>query len=69
MVKRFDLGHPDIKDWDYYRYNVLPKELELHRVTIERMAIRDLAALLENKQDIVSSGILKYKLTNRKIDK
>lgn len=68
LITRFDNGHPDIKSWDYYRYNVLPKRLEEYRVTIERMAIRDLAGLLTNKGDISSVEISPYKLANRKID-
>ena len=69
LVRRFDAGHPDIPNWDYYKYNVLPPELEKHRLTIERMAIRDLASLLENDQGIDSRNISDYKLVNRKIDK
>jgi len=68
LIARFDNGHPDIKSWDYYRYNVLPKSLEEFRVTIERMAIRDLAGLLTNKSDISKIEISPYKLANRKID-
>jgi hypothetical protein len=69
LVKRFDNGHPDIKNWNYYKYNVLPTELAEYRLAIERMVIRDLAALLENKQDIPNIKISEYKLANRKIDK
>lgn len=69
LIARFDSGHPDIKRWDYYRYNVLPKSLEEYRVTIERMAIRDLAGLLTNKGDISRVEIAPFKLANRKIDR
>lgn len=69
MIARFDNGHPDIKSWDYYRYNVLPKSLEGFRVTIERMAIRDLAGILTNKGDIPNIEISPYKLANRKVDR
>ncbi|WP_411359839.1 GIY-YIG nuclease family protein [Pseudidiomarina salilacus] len=69
LINRFDNGHPDISQWDFYRYNVLPASLEAHRLTLERMAIRDMAALLKNKVDITSFGISEYKLVNRKIDK
>ncbi len=69
MIPRFDRGHQDILDWNYYKFNLLPPELAEHRVTIERMSIRDLATLLENKQGIGSIEISDYKLANRKIDK
>lgn len=69
LIKRFDNGHPDIREWDYYKYNVLPAELAPFRVTIERMTIRDMACLLTNKQDIPNIVISEYKLANRKIDK
>lgn len=69
LVGRFNQGHTDIKDWEYFKYNVLPPELAICRVTLERMVIRDLAALLDNKQDIHSIKISNYKLANRKIDK
>ncbi len=68
LIKRFNNGHPDIKEWDYYKYNVLPTELSGYRLAIERMAIRDMAALLDNKQSIPSFTISDYKLANRKID-
>ncbi len=69
LVKRFDGGHSDIPDWDYYKFNQLPQELAAHRLAIERMAIRDMAALLENKREIGSFSISDYRLANRKIDK
>jgi uncharacterized protein YfcZ (UPF0381/DUF406 family) len=33
LIARFDRGHTEIKDWDYYKYNVLPAALEKHRIT------------------------------------
>ncbi|WP_273225609.1 hypothetical protein [Geosporobacter ferrireducens] len=30
MVKKFKQGHPSISHWNYYRYNVLPSEIEKH---------------------------------------
>jgi len=68
LIKRFDNGHPDMREWDYYKYNVLPAELAGYRLAIERMTIRDMAALLENKQGIPNIVISEYKLANRKID-
>ena len=69
LAKRFDSGHPDILDWDFYKFNQLPPDLAEHRLKIERMAIRDMAALIENKNGIGTLGISDYKLANRKIDK
>lgn len=69
LIPRFKMGHTDIKNWDYYKYSVLPAALAPLRLEIERMLIRDMAALLENKQNIQSIKISSYKLANRKIDK
>jgi hypothetical protein len=69
MISRFKQGHPEISKWDYYKYNVLPPELTEHRVTIERMSIRDQASLSKNIRGIKSFEISDYKLVNRKIDK
>ena len=68
LIPRFDNGHPDIKDWDYYKYSVLPEELEDYRVELERMLIRDMATILKNKKNIPNISISEYKLANRKID-
>lgn len=69
MIRRFDSGHDCIKDWNYYKYNVLPREFSEHRLTLERMAIRDMASILINNQDISTFSISEYKLVNNKIDK
>jgi hypothetical protein len=69
LKKRFNSGHPDINGWDYYKYNVLPSNLSEYRLSIERMLIRDMASILENKQDIQYIKISDYKLANRKIDR
>lgn len=68
LIKRFNQGHNRIKNWDYYRYDVLPKQLEKYRLEIERMQIRDFATLLRN-MSIASLEFSDYKLTNDKIDK
>jgi hypothetical protein len=69
LINRFDNGHPDILHWEFYRYNVLPASLEAHRLTLERMAIRDMATLLNNKVGVRSFALSEYRLANRKIDK
>ena len=52
---------------DSPKYAVLPPELGKYRLAIERMLIRDLAALLDNKQGIKTISISDYSLANRKI--
>lgn len=68
LIPRFNSGHPDMKDWNFYKYNVLPPELSKYRLAIERMLIRDLASILDNKQNIKTISISDYRLANRKID-
>jgi hypothetical protein len=69
LIKRFDNGHPDIKNWNFYRFNVLPSSLLKYRLEIERMIIRDLASMLTNKQSVQNIVISEYRLANRKIDR
>ena len=58
-----------IKNWDYYRYDVLPNTINPEkRVMLERMLIRNVASLMESKSDIHQFNISEYKLTNEKID-
>ena len=68
LVKRLRQGHPSIPKWDYFRYNVLPNQIARYRRTFERMIIRDLASLLENKGNIKCIKISDYRLVNDKID-
>lgn len=67
LVDRLRQDHPKIPSWDYFRYNVLPNEVAPHRQTLERMAIRDIASILENGPAKIRFS--EYKLTNDKIDK
>jgi hypothetical protein len=69
LISRFNSGHPDIKQWTHYKYNVLPDSLTSFRLAIERMLIRDMASILNNKQNINTFQISKFSLANRKIDK
>ena len=69
LIKRLSSGHKTIPRWSHYRYNNLPKNLSSHRVAIERMIIRDFAALFNNKKDIKSVEISDYQLVNEKIDR
>lgn len=68
LISRFNQGHPSIKDWDYFRYNVLPDELAPYRVEVERMLIRDFASLFPNKRGIKHRDLTGYNFSNDKID-
>jgi len=69
LVKRLSQPHPSIPHWNYYRYNALPAEMADHRVTLERMTIRDFASILTNKKEVSSMiAISDYQLANDKID-
>jgi hypothetical protein len=69
LIRRFNAGHSDINQWTHYKYNVLPDTLAPFRLAIERMLIRDMASILNNKQNISTFKISEFSLTNRKIDK
>jgi hypothetical protein len=69
LVKRLLQPHPSIPDWDYFRYNVLPRGLDPYRVSLERMLIRDFAAVLSNKGGIVCQDISGCSLTNDRVDR
>jgi hypothetical protein len=68
LIKRLSQPYPTIKDWNFFRYNVLPDKLAPYRVVLERMLIRDFAALLRNKKDVHCISISEYSLANDKID-
>lgn len=68
LIKRLKGSHPSIKNWDYFRYDTLPDEFADYRVTLERMIVRDMASLFENKGEIRNMLSTKYKLTNDRID-
>lgn len=69
LVKRLAQKYPSIPRWNFFRYDVLPENLEPLRVPLERMIIRGFASILENKKDVPSILISDYKLANDKIDK
>jgi len=68
LISRFRNGHPSIKAWNFYRYDVLPSSAAKHRVALERMVIRNFASVLSNKKGIPSMEISEYQLVNDKID-
>jgi hypothetical protein len=69
LVKRLLQDHPSIPDWNYFRYDVLPPALDPFRVTLERMLIRDFAAVLSNNTTIDFRDIGGYVLTNDRVDR
>jgi hypothetical protein len=69
LVKRLLQAHPSIPDWDYFRYDVLPPSLGPYRVTLERMLIRDFAAVLHNNTGIDSRAIGSHSLANDRVDR
>ncbi len=68
LIKRLSQPYPTIKDWNHFRYSVLPDKLAPYRVILERMLIRDYASLLKNKKDVKCISISDYSLANDKID-
>ena len=68
LVQRLQAGHPLIKNWDFYRYDVLPEELRKFRLDLERMIIRNFATVLPNKRNIQMKTISEFQLANEKID-
>lgn len=68
LIQRFRAGHPSIKNWDFYRYDVLPEALREFRVILERMVIWNFAAVLPNKRDVKTMKISEFQLVNDKID-
>jgi hypothetical protein len=68
LVKRLLQPHSSIPDWNLFRYDVLPPELAPYRVALERMLIRDFAAVLKNKRQVPSREIGDCELANDKVD-
>jgi hypothetical protein len=68
LVKRLTQPHSSIPNWNYFRYNVLPTELAPYRVALERMLIRDFAAVLKNKGQVSWHDISDCELANDKVD-
>lgn len=68
LVKRLLQPHSSIPDWNFFRYDVLPTDLAPYRVALERMLIRDFAAVLKNKRKVPSQAIADCELANDKVD-
>lgn len=69
LVKRLLQPHSSIEGWNFFRYNALPRTLAPYRAAIERMLIRDFAAILKNKRDIPWHDLAGCCLANDKIDR
>jgi hypothetical protein len=68
LVKRLIQPHSSIPSWNFFRYDVLPVQLSPYRVALERMLIRDFAAVLKNKRQVFSQDISNCELANDKVD-
>jgi len=68
LIRRLLQPHGSIPNWEYFRYSVLPAELAPHRVLLERMLIRDFAAVLKNRKEIPWHAINDYELANDRVD-
>ncbi len=69
MVARFKRGHATIPAWTHYRYDLLPPELGPARLAIERMAIRDMDAVLGSGAADLPVAPGGFRLTNLRIDR
>lgn len=69
LITRLSQSHRSVPKWDYFRYDVLPDVLAPFRIALERMLIRDLAALLQHKKGVPNFPISDFVLANEKIDK
>jgi hypothetical protein len=65
LVDRLRQDHASIRDWNYFRYDVLPAEVEPHRKAFERMLICDFCTLLKR---LPNEEKIRYKLVNTRID-
>ena len=69
LVRRLKQEHTSIRNWNYYKYHVLPSVVKSdQRISLERMLIGDLASLLRSKTDSDSFTISEFTLTNEKIN-
>ena len=69
LVKRLLQPHPSIPNWNFFRYDVLPEALRPYRIALERMLIRDFAAVLKNKRDVAWREIAGCALANDRVDR
>jgi hypothetical protein len=69
LIQRLNQNRNVINDWDFYRFDCLPKGLSRpQRIAIERLLIRTFASFFNNKKGILSKLVSDYELVNEKID-
>ena len=69
LIRRLSQKHPSIPNWNLYRYDALPSNLDPFRIELERMLIRSYATLFPNKAKVGTLKLSDWRLTNDKIDK
>lgn len=69
LIARFRRGHAPIPDWTHYRYDLLPETLTSLRVTLERMIICDVDAILGGWSAELPARPGGFRLVNSKIDR
>lgn len=65
--KRGFTDRPEIKNWDFARFDILPKSLAPHRVEVEKILIKAFSYFFENSQESKRLEVKKFK--NKKIKK
>ena len=67
LIERFSGERNEIKNWNFYRFDSLPKGLtKKQRLEIERLIIRTFASFFKNDKGIMSMEVSDYKLKNKK---
>lgn len=69
LIARFRRGHAPIPEWTHYRYDLLPESLTSLRVTLERMIICDVDAILGGWTSEMPARPGGFRLVNSKIDR
>lgn len=69
LIARFRRGHAPILDWTHYRYDLLPAGLAPLRVTLERMLICDVDAILGVWAAGLPATADGFRLVNSRIDR
>lgn len=68
LKKRLKAGHPSIRNWTKFRFDVLPAEMDSHRKLLERMLIRAFASVMPSSKSVSMIPVSKFRLTNDRID-
>jgi len=68
LINRLRQEHRQIKNWNYYRYSVLPATITREqRVMFEKMLIRDFSYFFQSRIRQGSLNTSEYKLVNEKV--